>query len=105
MQPENSLQQDFEVADRAIFYDRETGEIVGSHSLGSVGQPSEAARARFDSQLAAHVQSLAARLGRELAIHRSAEAARLQSLHHSVDVASGQLVEDPGFAARSVKVL
>jgi hypothetical protein len=104
MLTQKSVNQDFEVADRAIIYDPETGEIVSSHSLGSVGQPSEAARIRFDSQLAGHLRTLEARIGRRLAVHRSAEAVRLNSLHHSVDLATGQLVERPGHTARTIKV-
>ncbi len=103
MQPEKSMDQDFEIADRAIIYDPETGEIVGSHTLGR--QVSETARRRFDSVLSSQVKSLESRLGRRLSVHHSPEAIRLNSLHHSVDLATGELLENPQHAAKTSKVL
>lgn len=93
MQSEKNLNQDVEVADCAIIYDAETGDIVGSHTLGAVGQHAEEGRRRFESLLRHQVEILEKRHGRKLAIHRSPELTKLTSLHHRVDVATGRLIE------------
>jgi len=94
MDSEKKLKHDdVEIVARAVFYDPETGEIVGSHTFGATGQLSEAANKRFESILHAQVQSLEKRHGRKFAVHRSTEANQLKSLHHRVDTSAGRLVE------------
>jgi hypothetical protein len=93
MHSDTHLNQDAEILDRAVIYDAETGEIIGSHTFAAAGKPSDAAHERFESLLRREVEELERRHNRKLAIHRSPELNRLTSLHHRVDVASGRLVE------------
>ncbi len=81
--------------ERVIFYDPQTGEIVGSHSFGSSGAISEATHQRLESLIRDQLEALEEQHGRKLAVLRSAEAAKLTSLHHSVDPSTGRLVELP----------
>ena len=100
MQSEKKLSPDVAVVDRAIIYDAETGEIVGSHTFGVAAQLSEEGRRRFDSLLSRQVKTLEERLGRKLAVHRSPEATQLTSLHHRIDLATGRLTEQTQGIAR-----
>jgi hypothetical protein len=92
---ERNLNQEIAVVERVIFYDPQTGEIVGSHSFGSSGAISEAARQRLETLVRNQLEALEKQHSRKLAILRSAEAAKLTSLHHSVDLSTGRLVELP----------
>ncbi len=95
MESDRNLTQDIAVVERVIFYDPQTGEIVGSHSFGSAGPISEGASPRFESLVRNQLEELEKQYSRKLAVLRSAEAAKLNSLHHSVDLSTGRLVELP----------
>ena len=101
MHGEPKLNQDVEVIERAIIYDAQTGEIVGSHTFGASGQLSEAGRQRIESLLQGQLADLEQRHGRKLAVHRSPEASKLTALHHRVDVSTGRLIELPKAPGRT----
>jgi len=87
------LHHDAEVIDRALFYDVETGEIVGTHTFAVSATVTEAARRRMESMLEIEMREMQQRRNRKLAIYRSPELNRLTSMHHRVDVTTGKLVE------------
>src|SRR5208282_4704216 len=71
VESERNLNQDIAVVERVIFYDPQTGEIVGSHSFGSSGAISEAARERFESLIRTQLEALEKQHSRQLAVLRS----------------------------------
>lgn len=95
MPSHNTLNDDVELVERALFYDAETGDIVGSHCFGASGGVSEQGRRRFESLLQTQLEELQKRHNRTLAIHRSKAANQLTTLNHRLDVSTGELVELP----------
>ena len=100
MNQDSHLNQDAQVVDRALFYDAETGEIVGSHTFAVSAKVTDATRRRMESMLHKELEEVQRRCNRKVAIHRSAELNRLTSLHHRVDIATGRLVEHGTTPAR-----
>jgi len=76
--------------ERAIIYDPETGEILGSHSFGATGQVSEQTSRRFEALLRSQIDMLEKRHGCKLAVHRSSESKQLHTLHHHIDPSTGR---------------